>query len=391
MDYVIFLCDAGERCINGRYAAGMKLKEVIDVLRGVAPEHLAESWDKVGLHVGRLDSEISKALLCIDLTEAVLREAIDQKCQLIVAYHPPIFAPQAHLTEKDWKGRLLLTAVEAGVAIYSPHTALDAVRGGLGDWLCECVGEGRSRPIKAKGDAPDLCKVVVFVPENEVAAVREHMAAAGAGRLGAYAACSFESAGKGGFVPLAGANPSVGEVGARAEVAEVRLEMVCARSRLQAVVAALHEAHSYECPAYDLIALMDEPADQYAMHGTGRLLELDRILAPEELAARLKKALGVTVKLAVGECDGIRTVAVCPGAGGSLFEGVEADAYVTGEMQHHHVLDLVSQSGKCVVLAGHTHTERPYLPVYADLLGKAACAKIEWACSETDQAPFEYC
>ena len=368
----------------------MKLNELLPVLQNVAPEHLAEPWDKVGLHVGRQEADVKKALLCIDLTEAVLEEAVAQGCQLVVAYHPPIFQPVAKLTEGDWKGRLLLRAIEQGVAIYSPHTALDAVRGGVNDWLCEIIGPGHARPIKPRQGAGGLCKVVVFVPEKEVEGVRRAMALAGAGAIGNYAACSFESSGTGGFVPQAGANPAVGEVGVRAMVEEVRLEMICPRGKLGEVVVAMRAAHPYEEPAFDLLELLAEPQAPGSAHGVGRILELERILAPDELAARLRAGLGVPVKLATGDCDGIRTVAVCPGAGGSLFEKVVADAYVTGEMQHHHVLDIAQQSGRCVVLAGHTHTERPFLPRYAEMLKLAGGDKVDWQVSEADQAPLAW-
>src|SRR5690606_21819815 len=113
----------------------MRLEEVLQTIRPLAPEHLAESWDKVGLQLGHGDWPVRRALLCIDLTEAVLAEAIETEAQLIVAYHPPIFSPLVRLTGDDWKGRIVLACAQRGIAIYSPHTALDAAEDGVNDWL----------------------------------------------------------------------------------------------------------------------------------------------------------------------------------------------------------------------------------------------------------------
>ena len=370
----------------------MKLRDILPAVQSIAPESLAESWDKVGLQVGRLERDVKRALVCVDLTKQVMAEAVARQCQMIVAYHPPIFSPVNELTEKHWKGRVLLRAAEEGIAIYSPHTALDAVRGGMCDWLCDVLGEGRSRPIVTRGGkVEEFYKVVVFVPASEARALRQAMAEAGAGRLGDYQSCSFEASGTGRFEPLEGASPAVGSIGVDTEVVELRLEMICAVTDLSAVLEAMRAAHSYETPAFDVIQLVSPPQDLWAAHGAGRILELDRLASPDELANRLQAALGVPIKLAYGDCDAIRTVAVCPGAGGGLFDAMRerADAYVTGEMRHHDVLELSQRRGRCVLLAGHTHTERPLLPNYISLL-KEAVPAVEWVQSEKDEAPYHW-
>lgn len=365
----------------------MKLDQLLTAFRAVAPEHLAGGWDKVGLHAGALNQTIERGLLCIDLTHAVIDEALANNCEMIVAYHPPIFAPLQRLTDDGpWSQTRMVRCVREGLAVYSPHTALDAVRGGMNDWLCGGIGAGRSRPIDIEANRRDEYKLVVFVPMDDEAKVREAMSNAGAGWIGNYRECSFTVPGEGGFRPIEGANPTIGEVGKRETVAERRMEMIVAGRHVRAVVAALREAHPYEEPAFDLFKLEPEPLAESDQHGAGRLLTLDEPINAATLAERVKKLLGLShVKLADGG-GAIRTVAVCPGAGGKLFEPVVADAYVTGEMQHHHVLDL-KQQGRSVVLAGHTNTERPYLPTYRDKLVTAG-ANIEWVISETDRAPM---
>lgn len=367
--------------------AGMKLNELLTAFRSVAPEQLAEDWDQVGLHAGSVDQAVERGLLCIDLTDAVIDEAISHSCQLVIVYHPPIFAPLKRLTDEGpWSQTRMVRCVRQGLAVYSPHTALDAVRGGMNDWLCEGIGQGTSTPISPVGAKRDEYKVVVFVPTDSEAAVRQAMADAGAGWIGNYRECSFSVPGEGGFKPLEGANPTIGQVGQRETVAEQRMEMIVAGEHLGAVVTALRQAHPYEEPAFDLFKLEPEPIPSDDQPGSGRLLTLDEPIDAGALADRVKALLGMDhVKLSAGSRP-IRTVAVCPGAGGKLFEPVVADAYVTGEMQHHHVLDL-KQQGRSVVLAGHTNTERPYLPTYRDRLVQAGAA-IDWKISDADRAPM---
>jgi len=177
-------------------------------------------------------------------------------------------------------------------------------------------------------------------------------------------------------------------VGQREMVAERRMEMIVSGRYLGAVVTALRQAHPYEEPAFDLFKLEPEPVPAEQQQGAGRLLALRQSIDARTLADRVKARLGVGhVKLAAPAGSGpVRTVAVCVGAGGKLFESVQADAYVTGEMQHHQALDL-AQRGRAVVLAGHTNTERPYLPVYREKL-LAAGAGIDWFVSEADRAPL---
>lgn len=383
-----------------------KLHAVLDGLRQIAPEWLAESWDKVGLHLGDPQQDVTRGLLCIDLTEAVVAEAVEHGCELIVAYHPPIFHPLDRLTaDGPWTQRRIRAAVRANIAVYSPHTALDAAEHGVCEWMCGLIydSNGDGVPIAPKTKPRDEYKLVVFVPEAHEAAVRDAMSAAGAGGIGNYRACSFSTPGTGGFRPVEGASPAVGEVGKRTEVAERRLEMLVPGSKLAGVLLELRGTHPYEEPAYDLFRLEPEPDVYYEAVGAGRLLALSSPITPDELASGFADLTEAVVKVGHHGVKQIKTVAVCPGAGGSLFDNVEAsggaDAYVTGEMQHHQTLDLV-QRGKVVVLLGHTASERPYLPVYRRLIeqsvpgaGYASTSEggggaVAWRVSTADRAPL---
>ena len=121
----------------------MKLKNVIQTLEQIAPLTLAEDWDNVGLLINPLRSKtIKKVLLTIDLTEAVADEAIAGKTDLIMTYHPILFRPANRLTADNAYDRTVMKLIQKNIAVYSPHTALDAVIGGVNDWLADGVGEG---------------------------------------------------------------------------------------------------------------------------------------------------------------------------------------------------------------------------------------------------------
>lgn len=371
----------------------MKLASVLHGLRDVAPEHLAEPWDKPGLHVGDTAWPVRRGLLTIDLTPSVLAEARRRRCQLVVAYHPPIFVPLAALTNADWRQGMILDCCRQRIAVYSPHTALDAVTGGLNDWLAGGLGRGRVRVIRPPASpAPqDQFKLVVFVPPLYAERLRKALSRAGAGGLGRYTECSFAAPGEGTFRPGAGARPAIGRRGRLERVPELRLEMLCPADRLAEAIAALRQAHPYEEPAFDIFR--PEPApptSQPPPVGAGRILDLAIPVGQRELVARVKKRLGA-MRLQVVQpprSQKIARIAVCVGAGGSLLDEavrLGAQAFVTGEMRHHDVLSA-RERGLCLILAGHTQTERPYLFVYRRRL-QQRLPGVRWLVSQADVPP----
>ncbi|MEN7973728.1 MAG: Nif3-like dinuclear metal center hexameric protein, partial [Verrucomicrobiota bacterium] len=121
----------------------MKLQTVVQTLENIAPASLAEEWDNVGLLINPLrPRNIKRILLTIDLTEAVADEAIASKTDLIIAYHPILFRPANRLSANNAYDRTVMKLVQKNVAVYSPHTALDVVIGGVNDWLADGVGNG---------------------------------------------------------------------------------------------------------------------------------------------------------------------------------------------------------------------------------------------------------
>lgn len=344
----------------------MSVNRVVEVLESIAPPRYAESWDNVGLLIGSRRWAAERIMLTIDLTEEVLQEAIDADAQMIVAYHPPIFEPLKALTDDAQTQRIALQAARAAIAVYSPHTALDAAPGGVNDWLAEGLGPGDVRALECQRSLPESeeFKVVTFCPADAVDRLRNALASIGAGRIGAYELCSFEIEGAGTFLGGPGAEPAVGERGRLERVKETRLEMVCPGAALGLAVLTLREFHPYEEPPVEIYRLYPRPERRI---GAGRRVVLDQKTTLAQLVQRSKKQLGVEqLRVAPGRDapEDYQTIGLCAGAGGSLLDAATeqgCELFLTGEMRHHDLL-AAQASGCTVILAGHTNTERGYLP-----------------------------
>lgn len=135
--------------------AAPALAEVVDILHEIAPLELAAEWDNVGLLLQpkARPGKVARVVLTVDASVAVVAEAIAARADLLVSYHPPIFQPLKRLHADGGTQEAILRAAAAGLAIYSPHTALDAAPTGLADWLVDCVlGGDVPKELRPCGD-----------------------------------------------------------------------------------------------------------------------------------------------------------------------------------------------------------------------------------------------
>jgi len=370
----------------------MKLHPLLKTLDTLAPLHLAESWDNVGLLVGDPDQAVARILLTIDLTPAVFAEAVQKKIDLILAYHPPIFEPLKKIVVGQTPNPCLYHAIRRGIAIYAFHTALDVVPGGVNDMLAQLVGLTETLPLDEKSPAPGSSyKLVVFVPEANLAALAAALFAQGAGKISPssnYDQCSFRAPGIGTFACGPASHPAIGKPGSREEVREFRLEMVVPAARLSAVINALHAAHPYEEPAYDIFAMTQVPAGI----GLGRFGDLPRPVSVKFLLSSMKRKLKRDTLAVIGPINRrVRRLAVAAGSCGSLLRQVIAhhcDFYLTGELKHHHALEL-QNAGITTVCLGHSHSERPILNSLARRLRQKHPA-LKISVSTRDRDPFTF-
>lgn len=118
----------------------MTVKEIAGAIEAFAPLPLQEDYDNAGLQVGFGDRNVNAVMLCLDVTEEVLEEAIRRKCEMIVSHHPLIFRGLKNLTGADETQRIAIRALEAGIAIYSAHTNLDSAWNGVSHEMAHILG-----------------------------------------------------------------------------------------------------------------------------------------------------------------------------------------------------------------------------------------------------------
>ncbi len=350
--------------------------EVVEALFARAPRELAESWDNIGLIVGDPGARVRRALVCVDATQEIIAEARQRRAQLIVAHHPLFVEPIKHVRADETASAAAHAAARAGVSVCCMHTNLDYAPDGLCVELARMVGLHDLRPLSPAGGGA-LLKVAVFAPATHLAAVRQAMAAAGAGRISNYDECSFGVPGTGTYRPLPGATPYAGTVGKQVgadlpvgphagrggarplrQAAEVRLEMIVSRTALPRVLAAMEASHPYEEVAYDVYPLAN--TWPHGMRGT--VGTLSPALTLGAFAKRVRESLGSRVVRVGGDARRkIRTIAVCSGSGGHLVgeaAAAHADALLLGELRHSDAL-RARALGLKILEAGHFATERP--------------------------------
>ena len=362
-----------------------KLSQIIDVLTEIAPLDAAESWDNVGLLVGDRSQAVSRAMLTVDYTPDVAVEAREAKCELVIAYHPPLFSPLKRITA-DKPTDLIHDAIRRGVAIYSPHTALDATAGGTNDVLADALAMIDRQPLRFRESAATHCKLVTFVPTDAVQRVSDAVFAAGGGQMGHYSRCSFRGPGQGTFLGNEKSRPQLGAAGVFEVVDESRVEILVPIDRTQAIAHALRRAHPYEVPAFEFLTILPALSDR----GVGRGGRLPSSITLAMVTNLLKRSLGLERLIVAGDPERmIDRVAVCAGAGGDLLDAAiahRADLFLTGELRHHDVL-RAERAGMSVIATLHSNSERIVLPPLAERLRKAI-AGVEFRVSAVDRDPF---
>jgi dinuclear metal center YbgI/SA1388 family protein len=361
----------------------MLLRDLLTLLDAIAPTRYAESWDNVGLLLGDPEQEITSVLLTIDYTPEVAAEARRENCNFIISYHPPIFQPIKRLTAPD----LLFDAIRRGVAIYSPHTALDVAQGGTNDLLADILGLQDRQPLRLIEPKAREYKLATFVPPEALEKVAEALFHAGAGRIGHYTHCSFRTPGTGTFMGDATTNPTIGKPGVYEQTDEVKLETLCPIARLPEILQALRQSHPYEEPAFDLIQLA---ASQEKL-GQGRIGNLPSATALPILLTRIKQDLSLPHLLVAGPSDQtITRAAVLAGAGREHLKDAIAQGaqlYLTGEIPHHDAL-TAAKAGMTVVATLHSNSERATLKRIRDLLAEKTRA-VPFLLSSIDRDPFQ--
>lgn len=344
----------------------MRVKEVVGWIEDFAAPALQESYDNSGLIVGDPSMEVRGVLLCIDVTEAVIDEAIANNLNLIIAHHPLIFSGLKRITGNHWVQRCVIKAIKADIAIFAAHTNIDSVLKGVNDRIAEQIGLVERRILRPKAQA--LLKLVTFVPQLHVQRVREALFAAGAGSIGNYDDCSFESTGKGSFRANDQAQPFVGEAGKLHFEAEVRLEVILPDYLRARVVQSLYEAHPYEEPAYDLIRLENE----WERVGAGLVGRLPNGMSEADFMQHIRLVFGNnSIRHTAFRGKTIEKVALCGGSGSFLLQDAKAqgaDVFISGDFKYH---DFFEADGDILIAdPGHYEMEQFTKELFFEVIQK---------------------
>ncbi|MEO1050110.1 MAG: Nif3-like dinuclear metal center hexameric protein [Bacteroidota bacterium] len=328
-----------------------KIKEVVRYLESIAPTPFQESYDNSGLIVGNANAEVSGILITLDSTEAVVEEAMEKGCNLIIAHHPIVFRGLKKITGRHYVERVIIKAIKHDVAIYAIHTNLDNVAQGVNKMICEKIGLQNLRILAPKNDT--LSKLVTFVPEGSLDKVMDALNEAGAGAIGNYEKCSFRVSGTGTFQPNDEANPHIGERNQFEEVKEDRLEVMFPSHLEGAVLNALKSAHPYEEVAYYFTKLTNQNQEV----GSGMIGELPAPMEPHDFLLCLKDNMQLKCIRHTELLDRtVKRVAVCGGAGSFLLPKAiskKADVFVTADFKYHEFFDADQQ----IVIADIGHYE----------------------------------
>lgn len=336
----------------------MNRKQFCSAVEQFAPLEYAYDWDNSGMTLA-LHDEIKRILVCLDVTEQVIAEAVEQRCDTIVSHHPLVFRAVKKFDRSDPVGGVLIAAIQHGINLYAAHTSFDCAPGGINDALAQQLGLENIALLQAEKDE-HFCKVVAFAPPAFREQVESAMFEAGAGSIGKYYdKTSFIVEGNGFFRPLEGAKPAIGAIGKREKVAEARIECICPMRIAQKVLAAAQAAHPYEQPVIDVYPLA-LPKRQI---GIGSVGDLPVAMQAGELAQLVRERLNApSIKLADAKRP-IQRVACVGGAGGEFYEAANragAQALITGEAKYNHFIEAKAR-GISLIEAGHFDTEAVFV------------------------------
>lgn len=341
---------------------GMMVDEIIDRLDKHVPLELAEKWDNVGIITKpTVPVKVYNLLLTIDLNEKIVEEAAKKRVQFIISYHPLIFSPIKRLDPTNWKDRAILMCIEHRITVYTPHTALDAIKGGINDWLISTfmtsdLNTVRPLHYSTTKSKTSCLEVLLSEPQDTVAQVFKDvhdvtMTDYGNNSTDVKVSCDDKS------------------------LAE-HMEVLAAKNFAQL--------------SSRVTKLNDMPIPGVGM---GRLISFDSPLPLYEVVQRTKTHLDLTyIRLALSpkhtRDTKVNSIAVCAGSGGSVLKGCKADVWITGEMSHHEVLAAIN-SGATVILCEHSNTERGFLRDWAQQLRTSVFEdQVMVSVSEVDRDPL---
>lgn len=344
----------------------MKIKDVTTCIEEIAPLNYAESFDNVGLLVGNYNTEVTGVLVTLDTLENVVEEAIEKHCNLIVSFHPIIFSGLKKLNGNNYVERVVLKAIKNDIAIYAMHTALDNSFQGVNAKICEVLGLKNKKILIPQKNT--IKKLTTYVPHNNAEEVRLALFKAGAGNIGNYDNCSYNTEGYGTYKGNENSNPAIGEKGKLHTENETLIGVIFEKHKENSILTALLNAHPYEEVAYDIVPL-DNLHQEIGLGMIGELTEEKSELEFLNFLKETMNAKGIRHSKLIGKP--IKKVAVLGGSGSFAIKNAinaEADIYVTSDIKYH---EFYKAENKLIIAdIGHYESEQFTKELLVDILTK---------------------
>jgi dinuclear metal center YbgI/SA1388 family protein len=344
----------------------MKVKDILHIIEQVAPIPLQEEFDNSGVQVGDVNQEAKGAIVCIDVTESVVDEAVSLGCNLIVSHHPLAFRAFKSLTGKNYVERCMMKACKHDIVVYAAHTNLDNASQGINRYLADMLNLQHVRILDPQKNK--LIKLVTFVPRSHAELVRSTLFNAGAGHIGNYDSCSYNVSGEGTFRAGDGSNPFVGEIDELHAEPETRIEVILPAYKQSEVQRALIAVHPYEEPVYDFYAL----ENVWLGAGSGIVGTLPEEMDEEDFLYLLKDTFNLKmIQHSAIRGKTVRDVAVCSGSGAFLIPkaiSYSADVFITGDAKYNDFYDVEDKLLLAVV--GHYESEIFTKNIFFDIISK---------------------
>jgi dinuclear metal center YbgI/SA1388 family protein len=342
----------------------MNVGEIISVIEVFAAPELQEDYDNAGLITGTRSMACTGVMITLDITEGVVDDAIAHNCNLIVAHHPIIFRGLKRINGSDYVQRVVIKAIKNDIALFAAHTNIDNVVLGVNGMIARKLQLNNTRILQPKNKM--LRRLITFAPVEQAEKVRKAVFEAGAGHIGKYSECSFNSEGTGTFKAEEGADPYVGEIGEQHHEKETKIEIVFPFFLENQVVQALISNHPYEEVAYDIFTM----ENVHFGIGSGIIGELERVMEENDFLQYVKKVFGLeAIRHTAILGKAIKRVAVCGGAGSFLIKKAisgGADAYITADVKYHEFFD--ADSRLLLIDIGHYESEQYTCDLFNELL-----------------------
>ena len=332
----------------------MIIQHITDFLEHRFPLSLQESYDNCGLTYGHKKTALKGVLISLDVTEKIVEEAISKNCNLIISHHPVIFKGLKKINGSNMSERVIELCIRHEIALYAIHTNLDNHQEGVNKRIADKIGLVNTHILLPKKGT--LVKLSVFVPEESTHTLSQAMFEAGAGSIGNYTECSFQSKGQGTYKPNKNAKPSKGNINQNSIENEMKLEFLVPLDRIGGVLHVMKTNHPYEEVAHDIVPLLNEQQDM----GSGMIGILKNPMSTETFLKTIKKTFeaGVIKHTSLIHNE-IKTVAVCGGTGSFLIEQArrkKADIFISSDIKYHEFFDANEEL--IIVDIGHYESEQ---------------------------------